>query len=332
MFVPLRVHSVYSKGRSGITLQELGSWVVQKKLPAAALSDVANIYGWAKWKRMALSAGISPLFGCEVEIAERRFLFLVKTRKGYWNLMEILNHKEIRGTEGLVVILLPQPKEGDPFENAGPLEVLLRQREDLYIGADFFNIPKAREWAERHDLPLVWANPLKFVKNPEKLILLHSIQKKIPYPPERDKWKDRVRLFGPAQESFALKKFGSEVKPFFERTFEVAEKCAFPFADIVPSLPDDLFSTPLREVVMEKVRRLKNLSWKERQRVQMELGVVEQSGFAPYFLVVYDVVQFARRNGILHNLKGSGASSFLAYLLGISQSVRSPLTSTLHGS
>jgi DNA-directed DNA polymerase III PolC len=327
MFVPLRVHSVYSKGRSGLTLHDLSSWVVQKKLPAAALTDIANIFGWAKWKRMALSSGFSPLFGCEVEVAGRQFLFLVKTREGYWNLMETLNRKEIREIEGLVVILLPQPKEGDPLEKNGPLEGLLG-REDLYVGADFFNLPKAREWAERHNLPLVWANPLKFVKNPEKLILLHAIQKKIPFPPEWDKWKDRVRFFGPNQESLALKKFGPEARPLFERTFEVAGKCAFPFADIVPPLPGDLFSTPLREVVMGKLRRMKNLTWRERQRVQMELGVVEQSGFAPYFLVVYDVVQFARRSGILHNLKGSGASSYLAYLLGISHI--SPITFDLY--
>jgi DNA-directed DNA polymerase III PolC len=317
MFVPLRVHSVYSKGRSGITLQELGSWVAQKKIPAAAITDITNIFGWAKWKRMALHSGFSPLFGCEVEIAGKQFLFLVKTREGYWNLMETLNRKEIRETEGLVVILLSQSNQDDPLEKAGPFEGLL-DGQDLYVGADFFNLPNVHKWAKKHNLPLVWANPLKFVRNPEKLILLHAIQKKIPFPPERDKWGDRVRLFGPAQESFALKKFGPEVKPLFERTSEVAEKCAFPFADIVPPLPGDLFSTPLREVVMEKLRRQKNLSWKERQRIQMELGVVEQSGFAPYFLVVYDVVQFAERNGILHNLKGSGASSYLAYLLGIS--------------
>jgi DNA polymerase-3 subunit alpha/error-prone DNA polymerase len=327
MFVPLRVHSVYSKGRSGITLQELGSWAAHKKLPAAALTDIANIYGWAKWKRVALHSEISPLFGCEVEIEEKHFLFLVKTKEGYGNLMEALNHKEIRGTEGLVVILLPQPRETGPLVKARPFEEL-HGRQDLYIGADFFNLPKAREWAEKYDFPLVWANPLKFIKNPEKLILLHAIQKKIPFPPEWEKWKDRVRLFGPGQERFALKKFGPEIKPLFERTFEVAEKCTFPFADIVPPLPDDLFSTPLREVVMEKVRRTKNLSWRERQRIQMELSVVELSGFAPYFLVVYDVVQFARRKGILHNLKGSGASSYLAYLLGISHI--SPITFDLY--
>lgn len=47
--------------------------------------------------------------------------------------------------------------------------------------------------------------------------------------------------------------------------------------------------------------------------------MVEESGFAPYFLVVHDVVEFARRRGIYHNLRGSGASSYLAYLLGISR-------------
>ncbi|MDH5383114.1 MAG: DNA polymerase III subunit alpha [Candidatus Aminicenantes bacterium] len=327
MFVPLRVHSVYSKGRSGITLQDLGSWVAQKRLPAAALTDIENLYGWAKWKRMALQAGFSPLFGCEIKLHRKRFLFLVKAREGYWNLMEILNRKEIKETEGLVVILLPQPKEGDSLEDAGHLKGLLG-REDLYIGADFFNLKKAHELANRHSLPMVWANPLKFIKNPERLILLHAIQKKIPFPPERDKWRGRVRLFGPEQESFALKKFGPEVNPFFERTFEVAEKCRFPFEDIVLPLPEDLFSIPLRERVMDRLRCLKNLSWRERQRAQMELGVVEQSGFAPYFLVVHDVVQFARRSGILHNLKGSGASSFLAYLLGISHI--SPITFDLY--
>lgn len=327
MFVPLRVHSVYSKGRSGITLQELGSWAVQKRLPAAALTDIANIFGWAKWKRTALDAGFSPLFGCEVKLRKRRFLFLVKTREGYWNLMETLNHKEIRKTEGLVLILLPQAKEGDPSEDEESLEKILGG-EDLYIGADFFNLKKAHEWAGRYGLPLVWANPLKFVRNPERLILLHAIQKKIPFPPEWDRWKDRVRLFGPEQESFALRKFGPEAKSLFERTFEIAEKCRFPFEDIVPPLPGGLFSTPLREVVMERLRRMKNLSWRERQRARQELGVVEQSGFAPYFLVVHDVVQFARRSGILHNLKGSGASSYLAYLLGISHI--SPITFDLY--
>ncbi|MBA7703791.1 Error-prone DNA polymerase [subsurface metagenome] len=167
-------------------------------------------------------------------------------------------------------------------------------------------------------MPLVWVNPLKFIRNPERLILIHSIQKKIPFPPERDKLKNRMKFFGPHQEVLALRKFGPDAKKIFRKTFEVAEKCQFSFADIVPPLPEDLFPTTLRDEVMERLRRLKNLSWRERQRATQELAVVERSGFAPYFLIVHDVVRFARRNNILHNLKGSGASSFLAFLLGIS--------------
>jgi len=296
-----------------VTLEELASWAFEKRLPSAALTDMENLYGWGEWKRIVLGKGFVPLFGCEIGLQGRRFLFIVKNREGYWNLMEIFNRKEIKKTEGLVVIFFPQPREEKSLEDFSlPLGV------DFYLGADFFNFEKALTWSQRYDVPLVWGNPLKFVKNPERLILLHSIQKKIPFPPERDKLKSKVKLFGPDQEVLAVKRFGSEAKQAFKKTFEVTEKCQFSFEDIVPSLPEDLFSTTLRELVMAKLRSLKDLSWKERQRAKRELAVVEKSGFAPYFLIVYDVVQFARQNGILHNLKGSGASSFLAYLLGIS--------------
>jgi DNA-directed DNA polymerase III PolC len=295
-------------------LRELASWGAQKRLPALALSDVENLYGWGKWKRAARESGVRPLFGCEVELDGRVYQFLVKSREGYWNLMEILNRKTMTRSEGLVVLLIPQPGEKEPPENFADLA-----GEDFYLGSDFASFPKVLEWTSQHGVSGVWANPLKFITNPERLILLHAIQKKLPFPPEKDKLKHRVKLFGPDQEAMALKKFGSEARAFFANTLEVAEKCQFSFEDIVPPLPPDLFSTPLREVMMSTLRGRKNLSWRERERVQMELDVVEQSGFAPYFLVVHDVVEFARRNGILHNLKGSGASSYLAYLLGISR-------------
>jgi len=314
MFIPLRVHSVYSKGKGGATLQELASWASQKNCPSLALSDSENIYGWGKWKRNALECGFTPIFGCEVTLQERTFLFLVKSRKGYWNLMETLNRKKLTSAEGLVVVSIPQSGE-EKF----PKDLADLAGEDFYLGGDFFNFERVLSWAAQHNVPLVWANSLKFIKNPERLILLHSIQKKIPFPPERDRLKHRMKIFGPDQEALALKKFGSRAKAFFTKTLEVAEKCQFSFESIVPSLPEDLFPTTLRNVVMDRLRTMKNLSWRERQRARRELDVVEQSGFAPYFLVVHDVVEFAQRREILHNLKGSGASSFLAYLLGISR-------------
>jgi DNA polymerase-3 subunit alpha len=313
MFIPLRVHSVYSKGKGAATLEELASWACQRKLPSAALTDVENLYGWGGWRRVAQRCDFAPLFGCEIEIQGRKFLFLVKTREGYWHLMEILNQKEIKETQGLVSILIPQPGEEEP---RGDLESI--PEEDFYLGADFYNFREVLREAKKTDWPLVWAHPLKFIKNPERLILLRSIQKKIPFPPERERLKRKVRLFGPEQEARAFKEWDTEAKEAFKRTFEVAEKCAFSFEEIVPRLPEDLFPFTLREVVMKRLRNQRSLSWRERERAKRELAAVEASGFAPYFLIVHDVVEFARRGGILHNLKGSGASSFLAYLLGIS--------------
>jgi DNA polymerase III alpha subunit len=272
VFVPLRVHSVYSKGAGGATLEELAWWAAGRKTGAMALSDVGNIYGWAKWKRAA-AAGVRPLFGGEMETASGRFLFLVRDREGYANMMEILNRREIR--------------------DAGVL-------------------------AAAHGLPLIWANPLKFIRSPERLVLLRAFERKIPYPPEWERLGRAVRRFGPEQEPLALKKFGPEAAAAFRNTQVAAERCAFDSTRIVPPLPADLFPAPLREEVLARLRARPDLGWRARERALRELAVIEESGFAPYFLIVHDVVGFARREGILHNLKGSGASSFLGWLLGLS--------------
>ena len=127
-----------------------------------------------------------------------------------------------------------------------------------------------------------------------------------------------MKLFGPDQEALALRRFGDAAKDALARTAEVAEKCEFVFENVIPNLPADLFPRTLREVVMERLTAATSLTWKERQRARRELTAVEQSGFGPYFLAVHDIVEFARGRGILHNLRGSGASSFLGWLLGIS--------------
>lgn len=53
------------------------------------------------------------------------------------------------------------------------------------------------------------------------------------------------------------------------------------------------------------------------ERLERELGVIERLGFADYFLVVHDIVRYARGRGHPVAGRGSGASSLAAYLLGI---------------
>ncbi|HEY5276199.1 MAG TPA: DNA polymerase III subunit alpha, partial [Coriobacteriia bacterium] len=61
-----------------------------------------------------------------------------------------------------------------------------------------------------------------------------------------------------------------------------------------------------RPVTPESVRRL-----------QHELAVIEQLGFPEYFLVVKDIVDFARGKGIRYSGRGSAGDSIVSYVLGI---------------
>jgi DNA polymerase-3 subunit alpha len=52
-------------------------------------------------------------------------------------------------------------------------------------------------------------------------------------------------------------------------------------------------------------------------RLEYELEIIKQKGYPTYFLVVGDLLRFARENGILTNIRGSVAGSLTTYLLGI---------------
>ncbi|MEW6357235.1 MAG: DNA polymerase III subunit alpha [Planctomycetota bacterium] len=52
-----------------------------------------------------------------------------------------------------------------------------------------------------------------------------------------------------------------------------------------------------------------------RERLETELGIIEQMGYVPYFLIVWDFVKFARDQGIPYGLRGSGGGSLVSYAL-----------------
>lgn len=56
---------------------------------------------------------------------------------------------------------------------------------------------------------------------------------------------------------------------------------------------------------------------KYRNRLDYELETILRMGFAPYFLIVWDLCEFAQNADIWWNVRGSGNSSLVAYVLGI---------------
>ena len=64
-------------------------------------------------------------------------------------------------------------------------------------------------------------------------------------------------------------------------------------------------------------RRYDPVTDEQRERLQYELDVVRETGFTNYFLVVYDIAQFARKAGIPMGVRGSAAASVILYCLDV---------------
>ncbi|HEU4411632.1 MAG TPA: PHP domain-containing protein [Polyangiaceae bacterium] len=105
---------------------------------------------------------------------------------------------------------------------------------------------------------------------------------------------------------------------------ELAERCAFGFDGLEYRFPGAGAAGPaadaeLGRAVRERLpgRYPRGVPGGVRARAERELGLIAERGVAPYFLSVFDVVEIARRRGILCQGRGSAANSAVCYALGI---------------
>ncbi len=111
-----------------------------------------------------------------------------------------------------------------------------------------------------------------------------------------------------------------------ERAAALGSECAFPLHLVAPDLP--LFDVPAGHTEASWLRELTWLGTAKRygcyderpgahHQIDHELTVIEAKDFPGYFLIVSDIVEFCRRNGILCQGRGSAANSAVCYALGI---------------
>lgn len=109
-----------------------------------------------------------------------------------------------------------------------------------------------------------------------------------------------------------------------KNTVKIAERCQLNLSFdkfFLPDFPGSEGKTPeeeLEEKCLEGLKRLKMDGAEARERMSYELEIIKKMGFASYFLIVSDFIDFARRNHIAVGPgRGSVAGSLVAYLLGI---------------
>ena len=199
-------------------------------------------------------------------------------------------------------------------------------------------IPQLVKIAGECDIPLVATNDCHYLRRRDSYVqqVLMCIQTNTtltdPHKPEFDSDDYYIKTTEEMREIYA------EYPSAIENTVKIAEKCNLEFDFEQVLLPK--FPCPMGKSAEEYLCELTQRGLESRierghivfgdkphnnrlayeERIKYELSVISSMGYADYFLIVQDYVNFAKKSGIsVGPGRGSGAGSLVAYLLGITE-------------
>jgi DNA polymerase III subunit alpha len=188
--------------------------------------------------------------------------------------------------------------------------------------------PGLVELAYRHDLPLVATNDAYFPDREfyEAHDALLCIAETTVVADQERKRLTPHHFFRSAAE---MRELFADLPEACDNTLVIARRCSFipqPRQPILPAFPtvDGIDEeTALRRAAQagleERLARVEigaAAAKPYRERLEFELGTIIRMGFAGYFLIVSDIIQWAKRQGIpVGPGRGSGAGSVVAWAL-----------------
>lgn len=284
-------------------------------------------------------------------------VLLVKNEKGYENLMKIVSKASIEGfyykprvdhevlrehSEGLIALSACLGGEiqayilQDNIQKAEKTALLYKEifRDGFYLELQYHGMKEQLkvnkeiiEMSQRLSIPLVATNDVHYIKKEDYRshdILLCIQTAKTVDEEERMRYpSDEFYLKSP-EEMYEL---FSHVPEALENTVKIAEQCNFDYEFHKSKLPS--FPLPegtdhyeyLKDVCLKGLEeRYETITEELIQRLEYELGVINQMGYVDYFLIVWDFIRFAVESGIPTGPgRGSAAGSLVAYTLGITK-------------
>ncbi len=193
-------------------------------------------------------------------------------------------------------------------------------------------LPRLVDLAGRMGLPLVATNDLHYTRREDAKphdVLLCIQQQKVQTETQRLKFdSDEFYLKSPEE----MRELFRELPEACDKTLAIAEMCDLDlrYGDSAPKAerfhvprfdpPDGMDRDEyLGQLVLEGAReRYGELTPEIRERIEHELEVICKMGFSGYFLIVWDLIRFARESGIrVGPGRGSAAGSVVSYALRI---------------
>ncbi|MFA6158451.1 MAG: DNA polymerase III subunit alpha [Candidatus Paceibacterota bacterium] len=287
-----------------------------------------------------------------IDSRRTRLILLAKNEVGYQNLVQLVTKGYLEGfyykpridkeliekhKDGIVAIAsafngdLSMALQGNDIEKACDIAFWYK---NVY-GSDFYLeithhpdidghetiMERTKEVSKRTGVPLVAGANVYYINPEDKpaqqtLMLVNS------------SGDDRISDDDIADFSFIsdekARQYFRDTPEAIANTEKIANECEFRielgkwvFPDF--KLPEgETPDSALRKVVYEGFAKRKvEQSEPILKRVEYELEVIKNKGYSPYFLIVADLLKYARSHGILSNIRGSVSGSMVTYLSGI---------------
>jgi error-prone DNA polymerase len=308
---------------------------------ALALTDECSVAGVVRAHSAARDTGVRLVIGTELVLEDGLSLVLLATdRAGYGSLCELITRGRRAAPKGRYRVCREDLASGVPGclvlaptgtgADAGWVASVFPGRAWIALelwrdGRDRKRLEDASREARRTGLPLVAAGG----------VLMHGRSRRA-----LQDTLTAIRL-GTTVQAAGFSLLGNAERHLRSRvdlrrlyppellaeTVQVAQRCHFSLDELRYEYPDELAPagyTPaswLRALTAQGVRR----RWPDgapervREQIDQELYLIDELGYQPYFLTVYDIVRFARSRGILCQGRGSAANSAVCYCLGITE-------------
>jgi error-prone DNA polymerase len=353
----LHCHSAYSFMDGASLPDTLAAQAGQLGYAALALTDHDNLAGIVPHAQACATAGIRPIAGVEVTLADESHLtLLARDAEGFSALTRIVSHAHLSGDAGKPSLTLDDlarytvglecltgcrhgtvPRLLLAGDEAGAQATLHRLGAIFGAGHVWVELQRAAlpddnrlcyrlaQAARRLGLPLVATGNSHYAHPEDRPLqdVLVCIRRRLPLSEARPHLRPGGSWHLPTQAD--MRRRFQAYPAALRGAAELADRCGFALSHIEATFPR--FPTPDGHTSLSYLHTLvragaadrygTSLPAPVRARLEHELDVVAALDKADYFLVIWDIVRHARAQGILCQGRGSSVGSVVCFCLGI---------------
>ena len=341
-YAELQCTSNFSFLRGASHAEELASQAKHLGLAALAVTDRNTLAGVVRAHGAAKDAGLQFVVGARLDAADVSLLAYPTNRAAYGSLCRLLSLGQRRAEKGqclitlddiyshapgMIFALLPDGIEHLPTIRQRLKAPLYLAVNHLYRGDDRARINRLAEIAHTHQTPLLATNDVLYHHSSRRVLqdVVTAIREGVQVAEAGYLLEANAERHLKTPEEMA--RLFSDHRQAIANTLLIAKACRFSLDELKYEYPEEPIppgKTPqshLTHLAWEgaKERYPQGVPTKVKENIAKELNLIEKLSYAPYFLTVHDIVQFARAQEppILCQGRGSAANSTVCYCIGI---------------